>query len=111
MCTLWYDEFSLKVGDSLRENIERGLRETKKCIVVLSPNFLSNKGWVRAEIDSVFAREILEEQNIILPVWLNVEKRMSTTTALHWSIKFGLSSNLGVAEVARRLSSAVKTVV
>lgn len=45
-CTVWYDEFSLKVGDSLRASIERGLRETKKCIVVLSPNFLSNDGWV-----------------------------------------------------------------
>src|SRR6266496_252067 len=29
-CTVWYDEFSLKVGDSLRASIERGLRETKK---------------------------------------------------------------------------------
>ena len=72
-CTVWYDEFSLKVGDSLRANIERGLKETKKCIVVLSPNFLSNEGWGRAEFDSVFTREILEQQNVMLPVWLNVE--------------------------------------
>jgi TIR domain len=39
MCPVWYDEFSLKVGDRLRENIERGLKEYKKCIIVLSPNF------------------------------------------------------------------------
>lgn len=27
MCPMWYDEFSLKVGDYLRESIERGLKE------------------------------------------------------------------------------------
>jgi len=36
MCPVWYDEFSLRVGDHLRESIERGLKETKKCGLVLS---------------------------------------------------------------------------
>jgi hypothetical protein len=111
MCTVWYDEYSLKVGDSLRENIERGLKETKKCIVVLSPHFLSNKGWGRAEFDSVFTREILEEQNIILPIWLNVGKKDVYNYSPSLADKVGLSSNLGVAEVARLLSNAVKAVV
>jgi len=38
MCFVWYDEYSLKVGDSLRESIEKGLKECKKCVLVLSPN-------------------------------------------------------------------------
>jgi hypothetical protein len=45
MCPVWYDEFTLRVGDSLRESIESGLRECPKCILVLTPNFLSNEGW------------------------------------------------------------------
>lgn len=109
-CTVWYDEFSLKVGDSLRANIERGLKETKKCIVVLSPNFLSNKGWGRAEFDSVFTREILEQQDVILPVWLNVDVQAVYNYSPRLADKVGLSSNLGVAEVARRLAGAVKAV-
>ena len=32
MCPIWFDEFSLKIGDSLRESIEKGLKECKKCI-------------------------------------------------------------------------------
>ncbi len=44
VCPVWYDEFSLKVGDSLRESIEKGLKECKKCILILSPSFLTNKG-------------------------------------------------------------------
>src|SRR3989454_458685 len=44
MCPVWYDEFALKVGDSLRESIESGLKQCKKCVLVLSPYFLSNIG-------------------------------------------------------------------
>jgi hypothetical protein len=52
-CTVWYDEFSLRVGDNLRDSIETGLKECKKCILVLSPNFISNKGWTKTEFDSI----------------------------------------------------------
>lgn len=107
-CTVWYDEFSLKVGDSLRANIEKGLRETKKCIVVLSPNFLSNEGWGRAEFDSVFTREILEKQSVILPVWLNVGVKEVYDYSPRLADKVGLSASLGVAEVARLLANAIK---
>ncbi len=32
MCPVWYDDFTLKVGDSLRESIEAGLKQCEKCI-------------------------------------------------------------------------------
>lgn len=108
-CTVWYDEFSLKVGDSLRASIERGLRETKKCIVVLSPNFLSNEGWGRAEFDSVFTREILEKQDVMLPVWLNVSVEQVYNYSPRLADKVGLAASLGVKEVARLLASSVRT--
>lgn len=107
-CTVWYDEYSLKVGDSLRDSIERGLKETKKCIVVLSQHFLSNKGWGRAEYDSVFTREILGRENVILPVWLNVDSRAVYEYSPRLADKVGLLSSLGVQEVARRLANAIK---
>ena len=75
MCPVWYDEFSLKVGDNLRESIEAGLRTCKKCVLVLSPNFFSNNGWTKKEFDSVFTREILEQQRLALPVWYGVGKQ------------------------------------
>lgn len=40
---IWYDEFTLKVGDSLRKSIDRGLAESDYGIVVLSPNFFQKK--------------------------------------------------------------------
>lgn len=74
LCPVWYDEFSLNVGDNLRESIEKGLKECKKCILILSPSFISNKGWTKTEFDSIFTRQIMEEQNLVLPVWFNIEK-------------------------------------
>lgn len=69
---VWYDEFSINIGDNIRDSIEKGLKECKKCILVLSPNFISNKGWTKIEFDSIFTRQILEEQKLVLPVWYKV---------------------------------------
>ena len=72
MCPVWFDEFTLKVGDPLRESIEDGLKRCNKCILILTPNFLSNKGWTKAEFNSIFTRELLESRNLVLPVWAGV---------------------------------------
>lgn len=74
-CSVWFDEFSLKVGDRLRESIENGLKNCQRCIVLLSPNFLSNTGWTREEFDAVFSREIIHKQDVILPIWLNISSK------------------------------------
>jgi hypothetical protein len=75
LCPVWYDEFSLKVGASLRESIEGGLKKCKKCILILSPNFLSNGGWTKKEFNSIFTREVLEERQLVLPVWFGVTEQ------------------------------------
>lgn len=108
LCPVWYDEYSLKVGDSLRASIERGLKETRKCIVVLSPHFLSNNGWGKIEFNSVFTREIIEEANVILPVWHNVTPKEVYEYSPSLADKLGLSSTLGAKELARLLSNEIK---
>jgi len=108
MCPVWYDEYSLEVGDSLRASIEKGLRETSKCVVVLSPNFLSNEGWGKAEFDSIFTREILEKNNVMLPVWHNVDARAVYEYCPRLADRFGLNSDVGPRELARKLVNAVK---
>jgi hypothetical protein len=69
MCPVWFDEFSLNVGDRLRESIEKGLKECKKCVLILSPEFFANTGWTRAEFNSIFTRGIIEKKDFVLPVW------------------------------------------
>jgi hypothetical protein len=109
MCPVWYDEFSLKVGDNLRESIETGLRNCKKCVLVLSPNFFSNNGWTKKEFDSVFTREILEERRLALPVWHGVSKQQVYDYSSSLLDVKGLDWNqLGEDEVCRQLCRAIE---
>jgi hypothetical protein len=75
VCPVWYDEFSLPLGANLRESIERGLKECKRCVLILSPNFLSNRGWGKKEFESIFTRELLEDSALVLPIWCGVTKQ------------------------------------
>lgn len=70
----WFDEFSLKLGDSLRESIEKGIKETDFCILIITRNFLTNDGWTKAEFNSVFTKEIIEKKKVMLPIWHDVSK-------------------------------------
>jgi signal transduction histidine kinase len=67
---VWYDEFSLKLGDSLNRSINSGLAESQFGIVVLSNHFFA-KEWPRRELDGLVAREI-SEGKVILPLWHGV---------------------------------------
>ena len=102
-CPVWFDEFSLRVGDSLRDKVEKGLKETAKCVVVLSPHFLGNKRWTKVEFDSVFTREIIEETNVILPVWHNVTVKDVYEYSPSLANRLAVDWKLGIEEVARRL--------
>jgi len=69
--SIWYDEFSLKLGDSLRQSIERGLAQSRYGIVIISPHFFE-KDWTQVELNGLFAKEITGEK-VIIPIWFNIE--------------------------------------
>lgn len=69
---VWYDEFSLKLGDGLRQKIEQGLANSKYGVVILSSNFFK-KNWPQKELDGLFAKEI-EGDKVILPIWHNITR-------------------------------------
>ena len=71
--TVWYDEFELKIGDSLRRKIDKGLANSRFGIVVLSKNFI-RKGWTNYELDGIITKSVTNEQ-IILPIWHNITKK------------------------------------
>jgi hypothetical protein len=69
---VWYDEFSLRVGDSLRQAIDRGLANSRFGIVVLSPAFF-RKSWTQRELNGLVAREMHEGRELVLPIWHEVD--------------------------------------
>lgn len=68
--SVWYDEFVLKPGDSLRRSIDKGLKSSAHVVAVLSPAFF-HRQWSQRELDAVFSRE-QPDQTILIPVWHNV---------------------------------------
>jgi len=107
LCPVWYDEFKLRPGDSLRENIERGLKTCPKCIVVLSKNFFDNPGWTKREFDTIYTREILEGKRLMIPIWLDVEKQEVFDYSPVLLDTLGIPASLGVDEVARKIMSVL----
>ena len=71
---VWFDEFSVDVGDSLREAIDRGLATSKYGIVVLSPSFF-RKRWPIRELNGLVAMDMHAERGMILPVWHRVDQQ------------------------------------
>jgi hypothetical protein len=68
---VWYDEFELKPGRSLRRSIDEGLAESAVGVVVLSPNFF-RKEWALRELDALSAQEI--GGKLLIPIWLNLSR-------------------------------------
>jgi hypothetical protein len=81
---VWYDEYTLKLGDRLRRSIDEGLNRCQYGIVILSHAFFS-KEWPQRELDGMFAREVDEGRTLILPIWHGVAvgeiRRYSATLA------------------------------
>ncbi|NCC52913.1 MAG: DUF1883 domain-containing protein [Spartobacteria bacterium] len=71
--SVWYDEITLRIGDSLRRKIDSGIARSRVALVVLSPSFLS-KGWTAYELDGIVSRSVAGEQQL-LPIWHNLTKQ------------------------------------
>ena len=62
-------EFSLEIGDSLIDGIEKGLQGCKYGVIVLSKNLITNHAWPKKEFRSLVTKELSSGKNIILPIW------------------------------------------
>ena len=71
--SVWYDEFELRIGDSLRWKIDKGLASSRFGVVVLSQAFFG-RGWPEYELDGLVTRAVSGDQ-ILLPIWHNISKR------------------------------------
>jgi len=101
--TVWYDEYSLRHGDSIRERVEDGLKKCKKCVLILSPNFLANKGWTKKEFNSIFTREVLEKENLTIPIWHNVSQKEIFQYCPSLADIYAIKTSEGIDEVVKKL--------
>src|SRR6266566_119007 len=71
---VWYDEFSLKFGDSLSRSIDKGLSNSKYGVVVISKSFME-KRWPEYELQGLITLERAGKENRIIPIWHEVSHK------------------------------------
>lgn len=85
--TTWYDSDQIVWGQSIRQSIDKGLINSRFCIIVLSESFLK-KYWTNYELNGIFQKDAITEGSVILPIWHNVtrdeiqEKNLTLTDML-----------------------------
>lgn len=70
---VWFDEFELGIGDSLRRKIDQGLARSRFGVVVLSRSFFG-KGWTNYELDGIVTKAVSGDQ-VLLPIWHEITKK------------------------------------
>lgn len=105
---VWYDEFQLRIGDSLRQSIDRGLANSRYGVVVLSSSFFA-KNWPQYELNGLVARE-MNGIKVILPIWHKVTKNDVLAYSPSLADKVALNSSLlSIDEIAKGLADIVAT--
>jgi hypothetical protein len=106
---VWYDEFALKLGDSLRRSIDIGLARSRYGIVVLSPAFFK-KQWPQRELDGLVARERSGSDRLVLPVWHRITKRRLLRFSPTLADVVGVSTKGGLDAVVHEILRVVRPI-
>jgi len=102
---VWYDEFSLKVGDSLRTSIDYGLANSRYGIVVLSNSFFE-KHWPVQELNGLTTKE-LNGKKVILPIWHNVGFDEVRAFSPILADRLAIPSNVGISRLVKDIGTVV----
>ena len=100
---VWYDEFTLQWGASLRESIDRGLATSRYGLVVLSHKFFA-KLWSQRELNGLFATMKAGEPRI-LPVWHELSRDELEKYSPLLADLLAVNSAEGVAAIVERMVS------
>lgn len=103
---VWYDDFSLKIGDHIRESIDRGLSRSRFGLVVFSPAFFAKK-WPKYELDGLVEIEHASEGKVILPIWHDVTKHMVSSYSPSLAGRYALDSRLGLNRIVEQILTVI----
>ena len=103
---VWYDEFTLRIGDSLRRSIDNGIARSRFGLVVVSKAFFS-KGWAQYELDGLVTMAVGEKQ-ILLPIWHEISKDEVVAHSPSLADKVALrTSDYGIEEIADEIAAVI----
>jgi TIR domain len=103
---VWYDEFELKLGDSLRQSIDNGLAKARYGIVVFSRAFFG-KNWPQYELDGLLNRQ-MDGKKVILPIWHEVTQHEVSSYSPSLADKVAVeTSKLSIDAIIKEIKAVV----
>jgi Domain of unknown function (DUF1883)/TIR domain len=103
---VWYDEFELRVGDSLRRKIDSGIARSRFGLVVLSHAFFA-KNWTQYELDGLVTMSVNGNQ-VLLPIWHEISKDDVIKQSPSLGDKVALrTSDYGIEEIATEIAAVI----
>ncbi len=96
----------LKLGDSLRQCIDKGLVSSRFGVVILSHAFFE-RAWPQSELDGLFAREV-KGHKVILPVWHGLNEAEVQKYSPILAGRLAVRSEEGLAAVVERILEVVR---
>lgn len=103
---VWYDEFELRIGDSLRQRIDAGIAKSRFGIVVLSGSFFA-KGWTQYELDGLVTMAVSGRQ-VLLPLWHGLSKDEVMEKSPSLADKVALrSADSTIEEMAQQIAEVI----
>lgn len=104
---IWYDEFSLHIGDSLSASIDHGLLISDYGIVIISKKFFE-KGWTKLELSALISKQVNQNKRIILPIWHKISKDEIHNKSPILADTIAANSNEGIENLARKLYMEIR---
>lgn len=103
---VWYDEFVLKIGDSLRRRVDEGISRSRFGLVILSRSFFA-KDWPQHELDGLVTMS-LDGRQVILPIWHQITKDEVIAASPSLADKMALrTADYGIQEIADEVTAVV----
>ena len=98
---VWYDEYEIELGMSIRESVDMGLTSCDIGLIILSPNYFRKK-WTIWELNG-FIQKMLSGTAKLIPILYNLthEKLLTISPAL--SDILSLSSEEGIISIVKKV--------
>ena len=100
--SVWFDEYELELGDSLRQKVDEGLWHSRIGVVILSPAFFA-KRWTAWELNGLVSRLMAGEPHVVVPIWHGVDGEAVRRHSPPLADIVAAQSSDGVRDIADRI--------
>lgn len=104
---IWYDEFTLIPGMSIRTSIDNGLLHSNFGVVIFSEAFFI-KEWTQWELNGLIQKLHNTHQRILIPVWYNIDYHDIYNFSPSLADIIGIVYRNDVDEVVNKIMSIVR---